>query len=111
MSWWRRNWRWFLAVLLSALAAVAVFIYWVVRKQKQVNELQAKLALGRAAAKVQGLEADKKARAGELVKNAEATKKVQAEIAEAKRAAVAVVKDVADMTDLEVALEFRKLGY
>lgn len=111
MSWWRRHWRWMLAIGLTVLACILVLVFLLIRKKKQADQLLAQLALKRTAAKVQGLEADKAARAVDLGRNAEAADKLDKEIADAKRAAVATVEKVDGMSDEDVAAEFTKLGY
>lgn len=100
-----------LAIGLTVLAGILVLVFLLIRKTKQADELLAQLALKRTAAKVAGLEADKKARAVELNKNQEASEKLDKEIADAKRAAVATVEKVDQLSDDEVADEFKKLGY
>lgn len=111
MSWWRRNWRWLLATGGAILAGIVVLAYLLFSKHREAAELRTKLDLYRTVAKVEGLEADKRARAKELQNNAAAATELDRSIAEAKRAAVAVVKSVDALTDENVAEEFRKMGY
>lgn len=111
MNWWRRNWRWLLACIIVGLVFIVVIILYVLAKKSEAERLRAELALLRAGAKVDGLKADKAARKQELAKNDVEKKKLNDEIAAAKRAAVATVKDVEGMSDSDIALEFRELGY
>jgi hypothetical protein len=111
MSWWRRHWRWMLALLLSGLTAIVVLVLLLVRKTRQAEDLKTKLQLQQTAAKVKGLEADKKARQYELVANRTKAREIEDEIVAAKKATVAVVKEVEKMDDLQILDEFKKLGY
>lgn len=111
MSWWRRHWRWMLAIGVTVVVGIIVLILLLVRQKKKADELLAQLALKRTVAKVAGLEADKAARVVELGTNKKAADALDKEIADAKRAAVATVEKVDGMSDDEVAAEFKKLGY
>lgn len=111
MSWWRRNWRWLLAMGLTVLTGIMVPVLLLIRKKREADELRTQLALGRTIAKVSGLEADKRARSLELATNKAAAQKLDAQIVEAQRAAVAVVRHVDNLSDEGIAAEFRRLGY
>ena len=111
MSWWRRHWRWGLALVIVGLAGIAVVILYAVRKKKDAQALQTELAVMKAGAQVAGLEADRRARAVELKGNAKEAAAIAQEIATAKRTAVAAVKAVEGMSDDDIANEFRDLGY
>ena len=111
MGWWRRNWRWLLAMGSTAVAGIGVLVFLLLRKYRQAETLKTKLALRRTSAKVEGLEADKMARTSELETNASAAAELDKQIADAKRATVAVVRSVDALTDENVAAEFKKLGY
>lgn len=111
MSWWRQNWRWMLAIGSTITASILVLAYLLLRKHREASSLRARLQLQRTFAKVSGLEADKMARAAELEENTQKAAELDARIADAKRATVAVVKSVDALTDENVAEEFKKLGY
>jgi hypothetical protein len=112
MSWWRQHWRWVLALAFAGSLGFVVFIIlYVMRKKAEAEKLRGELELLKAGAKVEGLLADKTARAKELAQNAAVAKKLDDEIAAAKRKAVATVKSVEGLSDADVANEFRDLGY
>jgi hypothetical protein len=111
MSWWRKNWRWLLATVLTSLGFIAVIILILIRKKSEADALRAQIALSKAQAKVDGLEADKAARSKELEANAAKAAVVEVEIIKAKREAVGIVKETKDMDDGAVADAFRDLGY
>ena len=111
MTWWRRHWRWMLALGLTVVVGIIILVLLLVRKSKQAEKLMAQMALKRAAAKVAGMEAEKAARVVELGKNKEAADVLDKEIADGKRAAVATVAKVDSMSDADVASEFKGLGY
>lgn len=111
MSWWRRHWRLALAIAVSTIGLAVLAVLYVLRKDDEVDRLTMELDMFRAGARVDGLKADKAARATELSKNTLAKKSLDNEIATAKRKAVAIVKEVEGMTDIDIAIEFRKLGY
>ena len=111
MTWWRRHWRWMLAVGTTLLAGVVLLVLMLLAQYKKAGKLSAQLALRRAAAKVAGLEADKAAHVLELALNERRADKVDKEIADAKRAAVATVEKVDGMSDKQIEAEFNRLGY
>ena len=111
MSWWRKNWRWLLAAGVTAAGFIVVIILILLRKSSEADGLRAQIAMSKATAKVDGLEADKKARTVELRDNALKADKVKQEIAAAKRQAVAIVKETQEMSDDDIASAFRDLGY
>lgn len=111
MAWWRKNWRWLLAVIVAVLGLVVVAVLYVVSKRREAENLLAQLALMKAGAKVGGLLAEKRVTAHKLSVNDEATKKLDKQIADAKRRAVATVKAVEGMSDDDIADEFRNMGY
>ena len=111
MSWWRRNWRWMLAIFISVIGGIVIAILYALRKKAEVENLQAEVALMRAGAKVEGLQADKKARKKQLEQNTVERDKLDSEIRKAKKKAVSTVKDVEGMSDFSIAVEFKKLGY
>lgn len=111
MSWWRQNWRWMLGGLAVLAGGLLLMLLYILRKKEEAEELRAQLALMQAANKVAGLKADKQARKLDLMRNKDEAKKLDKEIADARRKAVAVVQDVENMDDIEVAMELRKLGY
>lgn len=88
-----------------------MLVLWALRNKERADQLRVALELAQAKAKVSGLEADKKARAIELVKNRDMARDLDAKILDAKKNVVAVVKAVDKMDDLTVAEEFRKMGY
>jgi hypothetical protein len=111
MSWWRRHWRLILIGVVIALAIIALLTLYVVRRKKEAEELRSELLLLKAGAKVQGLKADKEARQLELMQNAKAKAALDKEITLAKKEAIAILKDVSKMSELDIAMEFKKLGY
>lgn len=111
MSWWRRHWRLILVLGVVGLGFVVLLILYILRKNEEAEQLKMELDLIRAGAKVDGLKADKAARVVELAKNDVARKALDAEIIAAKKAAVATVKAVEDMSNVDVAVEYRNLGY
>lgn len=111
MTWWRQNWRWLLALGVTAVGLVVLAVLYALHKRAQVQELQAQLGLMNATAKVAGLEADKKAREVELVANAEKAQQLDTRILQAKKAAVSVVESVEELSDAQVLEAFKRLGY
>jgi len=100
-----------LAICVAIVGGVVLLILYVIRRKDEVEQLQAALALMTAGAKVDGLTAEKTARKTQLRDNDIERKKLDVEIAIAKRKAVAIVKDVEGMDEVDVAIEYRKLGY
>ena len=111
MSWWRRNWRWLIAGAVALLGLVVVLCLYLARKRAEAEKLMAELAFMKAGSKVEGLRAERTARAAQLRANKEEREALDAEIRESTRAAVATVKAVEGMSDYDVATEFRRMGY
>jgi hypothetical protein len=111
MSWWRKHWRLGLALIIGGLGLAVVVILLIVRKSQEAEKLKSELLLMKTTLKVEGLEADKKARRKKLEANKEEAEALDKEILEAKKEAVAVVKEVDGLTDEQVLEEFQNLGY
>ena len=110
-KWWHRHWRWAIAALAIVSGGILVLILYATKKSAEAAQLRADLVLMNAKLKVDGLEADKRSRIKSLQANKEEAQKVSAEIIEAKKKAVALVKAVDGMTNTEVVMEFKTLGY
>jgi hypothetical protein len=100
-----------LAVGVGTIGLFVLLVLWIARKHREAERLRAQLAIMKATAKVAGLEADKKTRKVELRVNKKASEALGREITEAKKEAIAAVKEVEGMSDVEVAMEFKKLGF
>jgi len=100
-----------LGATVVGLGFVLLIILYIFKKTKEANELKAQLALMQATSKVEGLRADRKARKIELMVNREEAKKLDTDIAKARKDALAIVKDVSEMSDIQIAVELKKLGY
>lgn len=111
MSWWRQHWRLGLALVVTGFGLIVTLVLYAMRKKAEAEKLQAQLGLMNTSLKVSGLEADKKARAVELVSNATAAVELDAKILSAKKQTVAVVQNVAKLSDVEVEAAFRRLGF
>lgn len=111
MKWWRRNWRWLIASIVTLLAGTAILVLFILRRTRKAAELKLELDLLKAKAKVDGLEADKKARSTELEKDVATKMAVDMEIADAKREAIETVLNVSKMTDEDVVNTYREMGY
>lgn len=111
MSWWRQHWRLGLGLIVTGLSLVLLVILYALRKRAEAQKLLSQLGLMNANLRVAGLEADKAARTKELEKNAEVAAVLDTKILKAKADAVAIVKSVRGMSDVEIAEEFKKLGY
>ena len=119
MTWWRKNWRWLLALAASGVLSILIILLIILKQKDALRSLQADLVMLRAKAKVDGLKADKAARAAELEKNTEQAKKIDNEIAELRRKALAKAHEsevidgrkLGELSSVELALLFKKLGY
>lgn len=111
MSWWRVHWRLILAAAVTCIGAVGLLILFMLRKKREADGLRTQLALMNTTMAVAGLEADKKARQVELMKNAEVAAALDAQILSAKRQTVSVVESVKGLSDEDVAKRFKELGY
>ena len=111
MSWWRQHWRIGVALVVTGVGLILLLVLYALHKRKEAETLKAQLGLMNTTVKVAGLEADKKAREKELEKNQEEAAKLDAQILQAKKEAVAVVQSVEEMSDEKVAEAFKKLGY
>jgi len=111
MTWVRKHWRWLLAALVALIGLVVVAILYVLGKKREAEKLRGEMALMKASAKVEGLQAVRKANAVELRANDEKRVALDAEVAAVKRAGVAAVKDVKGKDDGSISDEFRRLGY
>ncbi len=111
MIWLRRHWRWLLLVFVVLTGAGLYYVLHLLGKQREAAKLQAELIIFKAQIKVTGLKSDQKARQIELIQNREMAQVISKEIVEAKKLAVAAVKQVDGMTDLEISQEFSKLGF
>lgn len=111
IGWVRQNWRWLLAVTVTIAGSLGVLVLIILRQQRQAAAMAAELELLRAGMKVAGLRADRAARKVELLNNAEEAAKLEKTIADARRRAVSIVADTSKMSDVEVAIELKKLGY
>lgn len=109
MSWWRRWWRWLLGGTVVILGAGVLLVLWALRKRREAAALKAELAVLKPLLHVDALEADKKARADELQRNAEEAKQADARIAQAKREVLAVTREVKDLSDDAVVNLFNQL--
>lgn len=110
-SWWRQHWRTGLALGVTIVGLIVTLILFALRKKHEADALRTQLALLNTSMVVAGLEADRAARTEELKQNAAEAKALDEAIAHAKREAVAVVVAVKEMSDEEVAAEFKRLGY
>lgn len=111
MSWIRRNWRLCLVFLVTGLAMILLLILYIIGKKNDAQKLKAELALLKAANKAKGLEADRKARHKEIENNKELADKLDKEILEAKKKAVAIVKNTSNLSAAGIISEFKRLGY
>jgi predicted negative regulator of RcsB-dependent stress response len=111
MRWWRRHWRWLVAGAVALLGLMIVLCLYLARKRKEAEKLAAELAFMKASSKVEGLKAERSARARKLLSNKKEREALDAEIREAKRTAVAKIKAVEGMSDYDVAAEFKRMGY
>ena len=111
MSWLRKQWRYLLALGICAAGLLTLLVLYALRKRNESAALRAQMQLLLAATKVQGLQADRKARKAQLDANAEEAKKLDQQIRDARRSAVATVQSVDAMSDVDIANAFKKLGY
>ena len=111
MSWWRRHWRLLLGGIVVVLGALVGGILWALQRHAEALRLKQTLQIMQAKNAVAGLEADKRARRVELQTMTSERVQLEAAILHAKKQAVAAVKDVKNLTNIEILDEFRKLGY
>lgn len=111
MSWLRQHWRFALVLLAVGVCGILLLVLYILHKNKEADALRADLALMMARSKVDGLVADRQARQAELDRDQAKKRVLDAEIAEARRKALEIHQDTSKMSDLDVALEFKKLGY
>jgi len=109
MSWWRTHWRLGIALIAGGAGVILLFVLLLLRQKKVAEQLRGELAMMKTTAKVAGLEADKEARKIELITNREKGLELDKKIIEAKRATVAVVKEVDGLSDADVIAEFNEL--
>ena len=111
MSWLRRNWRIALVLFIGVAGLFVLVMLYILRKRAEANKLIEELAVLKAGAEVQGLVADKQAREAKLDLNAIERDKLDKEIAQAKRNTVAVVREVSNLSDADIADAFKRMGY
>lgn len=111
MQWWRRNWRYLLALSVATVGCFTVVLLYALKKRAEANKLADELRILQAGAEVQGLLADKKARAVKLKTNEAESAKLDKEIAAAKRKTVAVIREVSNLSDTDISDAFKRMGY
>ena len=108
MSWLRRNWRWVLVFGVGLLGLIVVVILYALHKKREAEKLRDEIALMKLQAEVSGVLADRKARKVELENNSEARDAVNKEIRELKREAVVKVREVNGLSDIDVAMFYKR---
>lgn len=113
ISWFRRHWRFGLALVVGAIGTVVVLVLYIRKKRAEAITLKSQLEMLQAASKVWGLESEKEAKQAELEleENKAKADKLDEEIASARRKLVSIVKDTSNMQDDEVLKEFKRHGY
>lgn len=113
LSWFRRHWRFGLALIVFAIGSIVVLVLYIRKKRAEAITLKSQLEMLKAASKVWGLEDEKESKQAELEleQNKAKAQKLDEEIAAARRKLVSVVKDTSNMQDDEVLKEFKRHGY
>lgn len=108
LLWCKANWRWLLACCITILGGAAAIALYIMRKGAEARRLQAAIAISRARAKVEGLEAVTTKNDSKLSDLDSKTVKLDAELAAAR-------KDLEERIErynaIDIAEEFKKRGY
>ena len=100
-----------LALSVASIGCFVVVLLYALKKKADAYKLADELRVLQAGAEVQGLLADKQARAVKLKTNEAESVKLEKEIAAAKRKTVAVLREVSNLSDADISSAFKRMGY